>query len=963
MDEDLLIHNKYTPDLNISNEYMEDIKHTGRVDNIVDNVRVQNNDPVQGHSNVEQYIKNKTTKNYDSHKVYEKSYVYNINSKNRQSFFLTTVENTDNEIPDIDKLNAYYNALNVPNSVVDPYVMIDGILYFKKFQYQYPNDYIIELPFMHTNVKMIRILGSFLPYNANNVNAYNNHVAVDVLFGNIQMQENIDDGLVFGTHIVSIPPGNYTIDEVCLNIINDLNTYYYENFINNSDEIYDDIIQPLLFSYEFNHQSKEVKFIINQPSNKEVIETITIEDDKLNENLFYYTVESMLNIAVLNVKKYTNFFNFIHEIASSMNNSYFYYSNTNYSHMFMIFLRNNKYYLCSTQKQFSLNNAMMPNISTTLNLQNLNSSNDVLKFVETTKGYDNFISFSTNSKNILYFSVDSQNFEGNIPDRQYDTYEDFISNVIFCLNNTYTNETGNNANFNFEIQQQARINQTNFNIIMENNYYISSDLNFSFNCENMQRLASKIFGPDLSSVIHSTVHSILLENEDFSYNVSGTKYIHFIFNNVEYTSVLEPKNYNNYENFLAEIVNSMNYVCSQGYFSYEPLENSQNNYKICSQGNFEMQFSKMPVLGSVLFYPPVLVDNESTNNCIELLNGYEIFNNNTYYNAYTKSFSEFYLSVREQEPEEPYEDNPEFTNKLFIINLQKQKYTSTESLLNEIISGVNNAVSSLEVEMQYSFENNILNVSISENKYEFNINSNLMPDLCHYLGIDTTKDVNYYTTYTSKYDYGNMLMFKMSFENNPNINENDQLWYMLGYRLNNSINYVQKYWSNLFNFGKDSYHFTNLEFVDKFIPTLPTELLPEETLYRPYRFPSMDKNEYIYLKLNNYENIYDPVLVNHKLFTMFHFDANNFGKYTTNNFIDKPYVFETTLSKLNKLHLTFIDSNGNKVDFGDNDHYITIEIVEFKDMLTNNNYNTRRGQNENENYTNALFLNYGVNRR
>ncbi len=83
---------------------MEDIKHNNRVNNIVgnvdnvDNVRVQNNDPVQGHSNVEQYIKNKTTKNYDSHKVYEKSYVYNINSKNRQSFFLTTVENTDNEI-------------------------------------------------------------------------------------------------------------------------------------------------------------------------------------------------------------------------------------------------------------------------------------------------------------------------------------------------------------------------------------------------------------------------------------------------------------------------------------------------------------------------------------------------------------------------------------------------------------------------------------------------------------------------------------------------------------------------------------------------------------------------------------------------------------------------------------------------------------------------------------------------
>lgn len=970
MEEDLLFKNKFISDLNVSNDYLE----------------------------------NRGDHSKDVHTVFEKSYVYNINSKHRESYFLSKVEHDDTnynidqngdtqyETIDIGKINAEYNALNVPNSVVDPYVMKDGTLYFKRFLYQYPNDYVIHLPYDHTNVKMIRIIGSFLPYNINNITKFNNHVAIDVLFGSDQQQENTSIKLDFGTYIINIPPGNYSIDEVCSNIVQQFNSYYSENFVNNSDSIYDNIIENSLFYYYYNSLTKEIKFTINQPSNNDIIETQSVYNVALNENIFYFTSESTVYNAILNVKEYDNFLNFIQQISRSMNLVYCNYNTDNYKQRFSIFLRNNNYYLCSSYNEFSLNTDIMHNISNVLNIDtnsNVNSVTDELHFVDVTTGYNNFIAFSTNTKNRIYFTVDTYDLIAYIPDRQYNNYEDFIINVINSLNETVTLTTNNSVNFNFEIQEQLKVQdlhegsggsggsggleEQRTQEQKVNNYYITCDVSFSFNCESMNKNAVKMFGPSIQPTVSSIVHSVKLENDNFYYKVNGTNYVNFIFNNNDYTAVIEPKKYENYESFISSIVNSMNFVCNEGYFSYEPLENSQNNYSICSHGAFTLKFSEMPVIGS-LFYPPFDYDVESTNNCIILKNGYEIFNNSGYYDAYNKNFSKFYFYVREQEPAEPYEDSPEFTNKLFIIDIQQKKYSRINELLHEILTKINNALSEVYfydngdpmVWFDYITENNKITfncTSLPENKYEFNIASYLMPDLCYFMGIEVSNDTNYYTSYTSKYDYGNRLRFKMSFENNPKVNVCDQLWYMLGYRLNNTTDYIQGSWSNMFNFGNDTYHFTNLDFVNNFIPTQSNEMTPDENMYRPYRFPNMNKKQCIYLKINNYENIYDPFLVDHKLFTQFHFNESEFGKYSTNNFIDKPYIFPTTLSKLDKLHLTFVDSNGNDVDFGDIDHYITIEIIELKDMLTVNNYNTRRGQTENENYTNALFLNYGVNKK
>ena len=78
-----------------------------------------------------------------------------------------------------------------------------------------------------------------------------------------------------------------------------------------------------------------------------------------------------------------------------------------------------------------------------------------------------------------------------------------------------------------------------------------------------------------------------------------------------------------------------------------------------------------------------------------------------------------------------------------------------------------------------------------------------------FLGISTEFPTTYVTTYTAPHKYGNRLRFKMAFENNPDVPEDDQLWYMLGFRAHNSLNYYDTPWTNMFNFGTDEYYFSN----------------------------------------------------------------------------------------------------------------------------------------------------------
>jgi len=198
----------------------------------------------------------------------------------------------------------------------------------------------------------------------------------------------------------------------------------------------------------------------------------------------------------------------------------------------------------------------------------------------------------------------------------------------------------------------------------------------------------------------------------------------------------------------------------------------------------------------------------------------------------------------------------------------------------------------------------------------------------------------------------------MSFENNPDVSQDDQMWYMLGFRSNNSLMYLDTPWTNLFDYGNDSYYFSSTSFVNNFVPNRSTEMLPDIEDKRPYRLPSMSKTNYVYLQLNNYENMYDPSIPNEKIYTKILL-SENYGKFSYDTFVDNPYVLSTTDSRLDRLQIKFIDKNANPVDFNNIDHTLTIEIVEYSDRLSANDYNTRRGYNEHSSYPDALRLGYG----
>jgi hypothetical protein len=198
----------------------------------------------------------------------------------------------------------------------------------------------------------------------------------------------------------------------------------------------------------------------------------------------------------------------------------------------------------------------------------------------------------------------------------------------------------------------------------------------------------------------------------------------------------------------------------------------------------------------------------------------------------------------------------------------------------------------------------------------------------------------------------------MSFENNPNVSQDDQLWYLLGFRSNNSLSYVDIPWTNIFDYGNDSYYFSNTNFINSFVPSRTTETAPDIEDKRPYRLPSMSKTNYVYLQLNDYENMYDPSIPNEKIYTKILL-SEDYGKFSYDTFVDNPYVLSTTDSRLDRLQIKFIDKNANPVDFNNIDHTLTIEIVEYSDRLSANDYNTRRGYNEHSSYPDALTLGYG----
>jgi hypothetical protein len=380
----------------------------------------------------------------------------------------------------------------------------------------------------------------------------------------------------------------------------------------------------------------------------------------------------------------------------------------------------------------------------------------------------------------------------------------------------------------------------------------------------------------------------------------------------------------------------------------------------------------MPAIGTVMVHPPTDTNITSTNLQIDLTGGYNAFI--MPYDAYASDYSKLYLNIRQKVPDPPFEEDPASTNVTvqvpLVLNNNYANYETIELLMEHIKTQINNTISGaswLKADTTLTFgysintTSNIITIfceSTPSDVYEFNLDGSLMVALASFLGIAITTPTTYTSSYVSPYNYGNRLRFKMSFENNPDVSQDDQLWYMLGFRSNNSLLYLDTPWTNIFDYGNDSYYFSSTSFVNNFVPSRSTEMFPDTEDKRPFRLPSMTKSNYVYLQLNNYENMYDPSIPNEKIYTKILL-SEDYGKFAYDTFIDNPYVLSTTDSRLDRLQIKFIDKNANPVDFNNVDHTFTLEIVEYSDRLAANDYNTRRGYNEHTSYPEALGLGYG----
>jgi len=176
------------------------------------------------------------------------------------------------------------------------------------------------------------------------------------------------------------------------------------------------------------------------------------------------------------------------------------------------------------------------------------------------------------------------------------------------------------------------------------------------------------------------------------------------------------------------------------------------------------------------------------------------------------------------------------------------------------------------------------------------------------------------------------LAFHLKFWFSDKQTEYLDLWYMLGFSYYHELNSdgSDKYVitrNNLFNYGNNSLLNFNR---------------PEFNILKPYKWPNLNPVDYIYLIIKNINyNIIDNNKHIDNIFGKIIFNVP-YGEFTT-SFVNTPVIFDTTLISLHDLHIEWRDYCGNLVNFQNNNHSLTFEIIEYIDELEETNMNTRRG--------------------
>lgn len=884
--------------------------------------------------------------------------------------------------PNTDNFTLYTNTLSngttgysIKSSVEYTFNVMNLALSFAIFGEALTND-ITSIPY---GLYMIDITAG---YNAF-VN-YNSTLANDIFFTVANTTYKTSIGNVFFT--------NYnTFITAIINAMNDdVNGYPLGNFsfstqqqlkFNNSTYNYElEDRHYIMSDVYFNFDCSSMGPVISSP----LFGSVTIETT--NESLYYvdisstftsydatnnateilFTVAGSSYTGNIDAIVYTNEDEFFAAVASAMNTAY---PEGNFA-----FLKHSLHdltieYIITSSVVYTFNvmeSALSTAIFGTVQTSVISSTTYTSYYMmDVTAGYETpyYYNASLVSDEIV-FEHNSNDYSAFIDNNTiYNSFVGFMEEIVSKMNSAQTA-----LDFSFIVSRNGTTTK----------YYLASsgDFNIKVNTgETDIRLATKIFGVIPTRDFNSTVHALEVTqpNSEFLYKPTATTEIHFNFNSTDFIAYIPSVNYPDYDTFITAVVNAMNVTCKTGFFAFD-REGTEGYYRytLYSAGNTTLKFSDMPAIGTVMVHPPTDTDITASNFQIDLTGGYNAFI--MPYDAYASDYSKLYLNIRQKVPDPPFEDDPAITNVTIqvplVLNGNPANYTTIDTLMTHIISQINSTISGaswLKADTTLTFgysintTTNIITIfceSTPSDVYEFNLDGSLMVALASFLGIAITTPTTYTTSYVSPYNYGNRLRFKMSFENNPDVSQDDQLWYMLGFRSNNSLIYLDTPWTNIFDYGNDSYYFSSTSFVNNFVPSRNTEMVPDIEDKRPFRLPSMTKTNYIYLQLNNYENMYDPSIPNEKIYTKILL-SEDYGKFAYDTFIDNPYVLSTTDSRLDRLQIKFIDKNANPVDFNNVDHTLTIEIVEYSDRLTANDYNTRRGYNEHTSYPEALGLGYG----
>lgn len=138
---------------------------------------------------------------------------------------------------------------------------------------------------------------------------------------------------------------------------------------------------------------------------------------------------------------------------------------------------------------------------------------------------------------------------------------------------------------------------------------------------------------------------------------------------------------------------------------------------------------------------------------------------------------------------------------------------------------------------------------------------------------------------------------------------------------------------NMLGFKNNKTEFPTYIFTNQFIINNGKNLY-----YKTYKHLNFEISNYMFMTINDIENLYDVHTQKYYFNKLNKFNNNNFIQYQT--YIQ--YNFQTILKKLEFLKINFYDSTGQLYNFNNDDNSIVLEITYFIDKLVGTDISSNR---------------------